>query len=52
MNPDELPTVQPPDSLEIIDDEVEIEKTLNKKNTTFATPNNIPQSNENEATHD
>ena len=52
MNPDEVPTVQPLDSLEIIDDEVEIEKVLNKKTTTFDTPNNTPQSNENEATHD
>ena len=52
MNPDEVPTVQPLDSLEIIDDEVEIEKMLNKKTTTFDTPNNTPQSNENEATHD
>ena len=52
MNPDEVPIVQPPDPLEIIDDEVKIEKTLNKKTTTFDTPNiNLP-SNETEATHD
>ena len=52
MNSDEVPTVQPPDSLEIIDDEVEIKKTLNRKTTTFATTNTTPPSNENEATHD
>ena len=52
MNSDEVPTVQPPDSLEIIDDEVEIEKTLNRKTTTFATTNTTPPSNENEATHE
>ena len=52
MNPDKVLTVQPPDSLEIIDDEVEIKKTLNRKTTTFDTPNSTPPSNENEATHD
>ena len=52
MNPDKVLTVQPPDSLEIIDDEVEIKKTLNRKTTTFDTPNNTPPSNKNEATHD
>ena len=51
MNPDDELTAQPPDSLEIIDDEVVIEKTIKTKTTTFATSNNDPQSNENVATH-
>ena len=50
MNPDEILTVQPPDSLKIIDDEVEIEKTLNRKSTIFDTDNNTSSSNENEET--
>ena len=51
MNPDDEPTSQPPDSLEIIDDEVVIEKTLKKKTTTFETPNNKPKFSENEETN-
>ena len=51
MIPDEGSTVQPLDSLEISDDKVEIEKTINRKNTTFATSNTNPPSNENVATH-
>ena len=47
MNPDDELTAQPPDSLEIIDDEVVIEKTIKTKTTTFDTPNNNPQSKEN-----
>ena len=42
MNPDDEPTSQPPESLEIIDDEVAIDKTLKNKTTTFETPNNTP----------
>ena len=52
MNPDDEPTSQPPDSLEIIDDEVIIEKTLKKKITTFDTPSNKPPFTENEATNE
>ena len=51
MNPDDEPTSQPPNSLETIDDEVVIEKTL-KKTTTFETPNNTPPFNENEETNE
>ena len=51
MISDEGPTAQPPDSLDICDDEVEIEKTINRKTTTFATSNTNPPSNENVATH-
>jgi len=52
MNPDDEPTSQPPDSLETIDDEVVIEKTLKKKTTTFETPNNTPSFSENEETNE
>ena len=52
MNPDDEPTSQPPDSLEIIDDEVVIDKTLKKKTTTFETPNNTPTFSENEETNE
>jgi len=52
MNPDEVPTVQPPDSLEIIDDEVEIERVLHRKTTTFDTPNSTPSFNGNEETNE
>ena len=52
MNPDDEPTSQPPDSLEIIVDEVEIEKTLTKKITTFDTPSNKPPFTENEANNE
>ena len=48
MNPDD----EPPDSLETIDDEVVIEKTLKKKTTTFETPNNTPSFSENEETNE
>ena len=51
MIPDDELTVQPPDSLEIIDDEAVIEKTIKTKTTTFAASNNNPQSNKNVATH-
>ena len=51
MNPDEGHTVQPPESLKISDDEVEIEKTINRKTTIFATSNTNPQSNENVTAH-
>ena len=44
---DDEPTVQLPDSSEVFDDDVEKEKTVKKKTTTFDTPNNIPPSNEN-----
>ena len=47
MIPDDEPTVQPSDSSEVFDDDVEIEKTDKKKTTTFDTLNNIPPSNEN-----
>ena len=50
MIPDDEPTVQPPDSSEVFDDDVEKEKTVKKKSTTFDTPNNIPPSNENTTT--
>ena len=50
MIPDDELTAQPPDSLEIIDDEVVIEKTIKTKIITFAASNNDPQSNENVAT--
>ena len=40
MIPDEEPTVQPLDSSKLINDDVEKEKTLQKKITTFDTPNN------------
>ena len=40
MIPDDEPTVQPPDSREVFDDEVEKEKTVKKKTTTFDTLNN------------
>ena len=50
MNPDDEPTAQPPDSLEIIDDEVVIEKTVKTKTTTFDTPNNNPPFNKNGGT--
>ena len=50
MIPDDEPTVQPPDSSEVFDDDVEKEKTVKKKTTTFDTPNNIPPSNENTMT--
>ena len=46
MVPDGEPTVQPPDSSEVFDDDVEKEKTAKKKTTIFDTPNNIPPSNE------
>ena len=52
MNPDDEPTSQPPDSLEIIDDEVVIDKTFKKKTTTFETPNNTPTFSENEETNE
>ena len=51
MNPDDEQTSQPLDSLEIINDEVVIEKTLKKKTTTFETPNNKPSFSENEETN-
>ena len=44
MNLDDKPTVQPPDSSKLIDDDVEKEKTAKKKTTTFNTFNNIPPS--------
>ena len=47
MIPDDEPTVQPPDSSEVFDDDVEKEKTAKKKTTTFDTPNISPPSNEN-----
>ena len=50
MIPDDEPTVQTPDSSEVFDDDVEKEKTVKKKTTTFDTPNNIPPSNENTTT--
>ena len=50
MIPDDEPTVQPLDSSEVCYDDVEKEKTVKKKTTTFNTPNNIPQSNENTTT--
>ena len=52
MNPDDEPASQPPDSLEIFDDEVAIDKTLKKKTTTFETPNNTPTFSENEETNE
>ena len=52
MNPDDEPTSQPPDSLETVNGEVVIEKTLKKKITTFDTPNNKPPFNENEETNE
>ena len=52
MNPDDEPTSQPPDSLEIIDDEVVIDKTLKKKTTTFETPNITSTFSENEETNE
>ena len=51
MNPDDETTSQSPDSLEIIDGEVVIDKTLKKKTTTFETPNNKPTFIENEETN-
>ena len=50
MNPDDELTAQPPDSLEIIDDEVAIEKTIKTKTTTFDTPNNNPTFTKNDGT--
>ena len=47
MNPDDEPTVQPPDSSKLIDDDVKKEKTAKKKTITFDTSNNIPPSIEN-----
>ena len=47
MIPDDEPTVQPSDSSEVFDDDVEIEKMDKKKTTIFDTLNNIPPSNEN-----
>ena len=46
MIPDDEPTVQPPDPSEVIDDDIENEKTT----TTFDTPNNILPFNENTTT--
>ena len=50
MIPDDEPTVQPSDPSEVIDDDVENEKTTKKKTTTFNTPNNILPFNENTTT--
>ena len=50
MNPDDELTAQPPHSLEIIDDEVVIEKTTKTKTTTFDIPNNNPTLNKNDET--
>ena len=50
MIPDDEPTVQPPDSSEVFEDDVEKETTVKKNTTTFNTPNNIPPSNENTTT--
>ena len=47
MIPDDGITVQPSDSSEMIDDDVEKEKTIKKKTTSFNTPNTTPPSNEN-----
>ena len=44
MIPDDEPIVQPPNSSKLIDDDVEKVKTPQKKITTFATSNDIPQS--------
>ena len=52
MNPDDEPTSQPPNSLETIDDEMVIEKTLKKKTTTFEIPNNTLLFSENEKTNE
>jgi len=50
MIPDDEPTVQPPNSTDVFDDDVEKETTVKKKTTTFDTPNNIHPSNENTTT--
>ena len=50
MIPDNEPIVQPPDPSEVFDDDVEKEKSVKKKTSTFDTPNNIPPSNENTTT--
>ena len=47
---DDEPTNQPPNSIEIIDDDLVNEKTIKKKTTTFDIPNNTPPSTENETT--
>ena len=49
MIPDNKPTVQPPDSSEVFNDDVE-KKAVKKKTTTFDTPNTILPSNENTTT--
>ena len=50
MISDDEPTVQPPDSSEDFNDDVEKETTVKKKTINFDTPNNIPPSNENTTT--
>ena len=50
MIPDNEPIVQPPDPSEVFDDDVEKEKSVKKKTSTFDTPNIIPPSNENTTT--
>ena len=50
MIPDDEPTVQPPDFCEIIDDDVERQKMIKKKTTTFDTLNTTPPSDENVTT--
>ena len=50
MIPDDEPTGQPLNSVEIIDDDVVNKKTTKKKATTFDTPNTIPPSTENGST--
>ena len=50
MIPDDEPTGQPLNSVEIIDDDVVNKKTTKKKATTFDIPNTIPPSTENGST--
>ena len=52
MIPDDEPTDQPPAPRGVFDDDIENEKTVKKKTTTFDTPNNNPQSKENITTVD
>ena len=50
MRSDDKPIIQPPDFVEIIDDDVVYEKTTKEKTTTFDMPNNTPPSTENGTT--